>query len=283
MQDNNLRDGPAGKSHLLVLPVIFLALVSLPRQHDQETGPPAGEVGLNTLTQAQRAEGWILLFDGKTFNGWRGLGRDTIPQGHWIIEEGAIKKVPSADVPRQADGQPLVGGDLMTVETFADFELYLEWKISPAGNSGIKYNVSEEMSTSRPPIYAALGFEYQIIDDDRHPDARVGPNRTAAALYDLISPVGKTLRPVGEFNTARIIFRGLHGEHWLNGVKVLEYDLGTPRMDGRLAASKYRDIRGFAAKRRSHIVLQDHTDAVWYRNIKIREIEPPGVDFPVYR
>jgi len=283
MQDNCLKGGPAGKLHLWILPVVLLATASLSGRHDQQPGTTVEESELNTLTQAQRAEGWILLFDGKTFDGWRGLGRDNIPQGHWVIEEGAIKKVPSADVPRQADGQPLVGGDLMTVETFEDFELYLEWKISPAGNSGIKYNVSEEMSTSHPPIYAALGFEYQIIDDDRHPDARVGPDRTAAALYDLIAPVGKTLEPVGEFNTARIIFRGLHGEHWLNGVKVLEYDLGTPRMDRLLAASKYRDIPGFAAKRRSHIVLQDHTDAVWYRNIKIREIEPPEADLPVYR
>ncbi len=226
----------------------------------------------NTLTAEERAEGWVLLFDGETFEGWRGLGRDGIPEGHWVIEEGAIKKVPSGEVPLQADGQPLEGGDLMTERTFENFELYLEWKISPAGNSGIKYNVSEEMSTSHPPRYAALGFEYQILDDQRHPDAQKGPNRTAGALYDLIAPKDKTLEPVGEFNSTWIIFRGNHGEHWLNGVKVLEYDLGTPRIDDLLAASKYRGITGFGEKRRGHIVLQDHTDAVWYRNIKIREI-----------
>jgi hypothetical protein len=226
---------------------------------------------VNTLTEAEKAAGWVLLFDGKTFNGWRGLGQEGIPEGHWVITDGSIKKVPSKEVPRQKDGQPLVGGDIMTIQTFENFELYLEWKISPAGNSGIKYNVSEEMSTSFPPKFAALGFEYQILDDERHPDAKKGANRTAAALYDLIAPQGKKLKPVGEFNSARIIFRGNHGEHWLNGIKVLEYELETPRMEGLLAASKYSSIPDFAKKRKGHIVLQDHTDAVWFRNIKIRE------------
>ncbi len=227
----------------------------------------------NTLTEREKNEGWILLFDGKSFDGWRGLGREGIPQGHWIIEDGAIKKVPSGEVPLQEDGQPLQGGDILTVRTFENFELYLEWKISPAGNSGIKYNVSEEMSTSHPPGHAALGFEYQILDDERHPDAKVGKNRTAAALYDLIAPGGKTLKPPGEFNTARIIFKGNHGEHWLNGAKVLEYELETPEMEGFLAASKYRIYPEFAKKRKGHIVLQDHTDAAWFRSIKIREIK----------
>jgi hypothetical protein len=200
------------------------------------------------------------------------LGRDSIPEGHWIIEDGSIKKVPSGEVPLQADGQPLVGGDLMTEKTFGNFELYLEWAISPAGNSGIKYNVSKEMSTANPPATAALGFEYQILDDDGHPDAQNGENRTAGALYDLMAPRDKELGPVGEFNSARIIFLGSHGEHWLNGIKVLEFNLGTPAFEEALAGSKYRDIEGFADRRRGYIVLQDHTDAVWFRNIKIREL-----------
>ena len=228
----------------------------------------------NALTEKEKTEGWILLFDGKTLKGWRGLGREGIPEGHWIIDQGMIKKVPSKDVPRQKDGQPLSGGDIMTIRTFENFELSLEWKISPGGNSGIKYNVSEKMSTSFPPKQAALGFEYQILDDERHPDAKVDANRTAAALYDLLPPEGKKLKPVGEFNTARIIFYGDHGEHWLNGVKVLEYELGTPEMNSLIARSKYRVIPGFARKRTGHIVLQDHGDAVWFRNIKIREIGP---------
>jgi hypothetical protein len=222
----------------------------------------------NALSAEEKAQGWTLLFDGRTFQGWRGLGRPDVPAEHWIIEDGAIKKVPTKDVPLQADGQPLEGGDLMTVATYRDFELAFEWKISPGGNSGVKYNVSEEMSVAQANR-AALGFEYQVLDDDLHPDAKNGPNRTAAALYDLIGPANKKLRKVGEYNSARILFRGLHGEHWLNGVKVLEFDLGTPRMNELLARSKYKDIAHFAEKRSGHIVLQDHTDAAWYRNIKI--------------
>lgn len=224
----------------------------------------------NVLTAGEKAAGWVLLFDGQSFAGWRGLGYDRVPDKHWIIEDGAIKKVPSKDVPLQADGQPLVGGDLMTIDSFLDFELAFEWRISPGGNSGIKYNVSEEMSVGQTANRAALGFEYQVLDDDLHPDAKNGPNRTAAALYDLIGPANKILNPVSEYNTAKIVFHDRHGEHWLNGVKVLQYDLGTPDFAARLARSKYHPIRGFADKRKGHIVLQDHTDAAWIRNIKIR-------------
>lgn len=257
----------------IVLALVTTILLSCGPNRETGHSPEAVQEN-NVLTEVEKEEGWMLLFDGKTFNGWRGLGRDKIPEGHWIIENDAIKKVPSGEVPLQKDGQPLKGGDIMTTMLFENFELRLEWKISPAGNSGIKYNVSEEISTSFPPEHAALGFEYQILDDERHPDAQKGANRTTAALYDLIAPQGKTMKPVGEFNTARIVFCGSHGEHWLNGVKVLEYELETPQMDALLAASKYRGIPGFSEKRKGHIVLQDHTDVVWYRNIKIRELKP---------
>ncbi len=131
-----------------------------------------------------------------------------------------MQKFASGTVPVQADGQPLEGGDLMTVETFGNFELSFEWKVSPGGNSGIKYNVSEELSVANPPKYAALGFEYQILDDERHPDGEL-PSHRAGALYDMIAPnSSKQLRPAGEFNSSRIVFRGSHGEHWLNGEKV---------------------------------------------------------------
>ena len=172
-------------------------------------------------------------------------------------------------MPRQADGQPIGGGDLMTVDSFENFELSFEWRVSPGANSGIKYNVSEELSTSRGGAHSALGFEYQVLDDDRHPDGRV-ENHRSGALYDLIAPQSEQLRPVGEFNQARIVFQGNHGEHWLNGAKVVEYDLGTSLMDSLLAASKYSGIPGFGDKKKGHIVLQDHGDTVWYRNIKIR-------------
>ena len=228
--------------------------------------------GPNTLTAAEAADGWTLLFDGSTMDGWRGLGREEIPAESWIVEDGTIRKVSSGEVPTAADGQPLAGGDIMTVDVYADFELALEWKVAPGANSGIKYNVSEELSVSEPPRYAALGFEYQILDDDLHPDAENGPNRMAGALYDLLGPSAEVVRPVGAFNTARIVFHGSHGEHWLNGAKVVEFDLDSPEFAEVYAKSKYDAVPGFADRRTGHIVLQDHGNDVWFRNIKIREL-----------
>ena len=135
-------------------------------------------LGLATLgLAAPPPADWQPLFDGKTFAGWRGVGRDTIPPEHWVIEDGAIRIVASGADQRAADGQPHEGGDIMTIATYKNFELELEWKVAPGANSGIKYNVSEAMSTSYPPHHAALGFEYQILDDDLHPDAQNGPTR----------------------------------------------------------------------------------------------------------
>ena len=226
----------------------------------------------NTLSDAERSNGWRLLFDGETLDGWRGLGYDSVPTAHWTVESGAIKKIPKGQVRRMADGQPAAGGDLMTSDTFRDFELSWDWKISRAGNSGVKYNVSEEISMAAAPNHAALGFEYQVLDDSLHEDNKV-PSHRSGALYDLIPPNNsKTLRPVGEWNTSRLVFRGNHGEHWLNYSKVVEFDLGTPLMDSALARSKYRSIANFAQRRAGHIVLQDHGDEVFFRNIKIRNL-----------
>ena len=226
----------------------------------------------NTLTAAERAAGWRLLFDGSSLMGWRGLGRDTVPTAHWTVADGAIQKIASGEVPHAPDGQPLTGGDLMTDATFGDFEFAWEWKISPGGNSGVKYNVSEALSTTIEPRHAAKGFEYQMLDDDRHEDGKL-PTHRAGALYDLVPPnADKRLRPVGEWNQSRIVFRGRHGEHWLNGVEVVAYDLGSPAMRAALAASKYHGIPWFADRRRGPIVLQDHGDAVWFRDLKVRDL-----------
>jgi hypothetical protein len=248
-----------------------------------QTTPPAA--GPNQLTEAERLAGWRLLFDGRTLAGWRGVGYDTVPTGHWVVENGAIKKIANGNVPRVPDGRPLNGGDLMTVDTFRDFELTWEWKVTPGANSGVKYNVSEELSLAQggamtpaavargaiSPNHSALGFEYQILDDDRHSDAQLATHR-AGALYDLFPPnERKHLRPVGEWNESKVIFRGSHGEHWLNGQKIVEFDLGTARMDSAFAASKYHSIAGFADRRTGHIVLQDHGDEVYFRDIKVRE------------
>ena len=245
---------------------LVCAILAIACAPQAQVGTPAP----NTLSAAEQRDGWRLLFDGKTFDGWRGLGYDSVPTAHWKVENGAIRKIADGDVPRLPDGQPAAGGDLMTKDTFRDFELTWEWKISRAGNSGVKYNVSEEISMAAAPNHAALGFEYQMLDDSLHEDNKV-PSHRAGALYDLVTPsAGKTLRPVGEWNSSRIVFRGNHGEHWLNGSKVVDFDLGTPLMDLALARSKYKSIPNFAQRRAGHIVLQDHVDEVYFRNIKIR-------------
>lgn len=227
----------------------------------------------NRLSAAERAAGWKLLFDGRTLAGWRGLGYDSIPTAHWRVVHGAIEKIPSGKVPRLPDGQPAQGGDLMTVGTYRDFELVFQWRVAPGANSGVKYNVDEQLSLAHAVNHAALGFEYQVLDDSLNDDNKV-PSHRAGALYDLIAPnTAKHLRPVGQWNDARIVLRGNHGEHWLNGAKIVEYDLGTPRMDSLLALSKYRSIPGFADRRRGHIILQDHGDEAYFRNIKIRTLD----------
>lgn len=226
----------------------------------------------NELSTAERSAGWRLLFNGRSLAGWRGLGYDSVPTAHWRVVDGAIAKTPSAKVQRQADGQPAAGGDLMTIDSFRDFELAFEWRVTPGANSGVKYNVSEQLSLTHAANHAALGFEYQVLDDVFHPDNKVATH-LAGGLYDIIAPiVNKPLRPVGEWNSGGIVLLGNHGEHWLNGVKVVEYDLATPQLDSLLEKSKYKPIPGFAERRRGHIILQDHGDEVYFRNIKIREL-----------
>lgn len=269
-----------GASALLLVGVALVPVAAGAQARSTAATHPAahasGVTAHNTLTPAERAAGWQLLFDGTSLKGWRGLGRDTVPTAFWTVENGTIKKIASGDVPHAPDGQPLEGGDLLTDSTYRDFEFAWEWKISPGGNSGVKYNVSEQLSTTLEPRHAAKGFEYQMLDDDRHADGKL-PTHRAGALYDLIAPnAKKRLRPVGEWNQSRIVFRGRHGEHWLNGAKVVEYELGSPRMTAALAASKYRVIPWFAERRRGPIVLQDHIEAVWFRDLKIRELAASG-------
>jgi hypothetical protein len=233
--------------------------------------PDAVNGAANTVSAAERAAGWRPLFDGTTFAGWRGLGYDSVPTAHWRIENGTIKKIPRGQIPRMPDGQPAAGGDLMTTETFADFELSWEWRIGRGGNSGVKYNVSEAFSMAAAPNHAALGFEYQLLDDSLAEDNKI-PSHRAGSLYDMIAPSVNAVKPAGEWNASRLVYRGNHGEHWLNGRKIVDFELGTPRMDSLLAKSKYRNIQNFAQRRPGggHIVLQDHGEEVYFRSIKIR-------------
>lgn len=258
-----------------ILGLILIVFACSEEEQESATYSSAETVSLNTVTADEEEAGWELLFDGESLSGWRGLGRDDIPENHWVVEDGVIRKVASDDVPRAPDGQPVAGGDILYDRQFDNFEFSFEWKVSPGANSGIKYNVSEELSTEHSPSHAALGFEYQVLDDDLHPDAANDPNRLAAGLYDLIPPGSNAeLSTVGSWNTGKIVFNGNRGEHWLNGDLVLEYELGTHMMNRLLRTSKWEDIPEFGERRTSgYIVLQDHGDDVWFRNIKIRELE----------
>ena len=211
----------------------------------------------NQLTASEKKAGWKLLFDGKTTKGWRGYKLSAMPAKGWRIEDGILKKVGREQ-----------GGDIITEEKFNDFDLTWEWRISPGGNNGIKYLVTED----RP---SAPGHEYQMIDDTKNPDAKVGPHRGTASFYDVLPPSDdKPLKPVGEWNQSRVLIQGNRVEHWLNGKKVLEYQLGSDAVKAAIAKSKFKGSPGFGEKIKGHILLTDHHDECWFRNIKIRELSP---------
>jgi hypothetical protein len=237
--------------------LLGFAILWTPHAHAQAQTAAAGAEGkANVLTPAEKAEGWRLLFDGKTLNGWRGYQREDPPEA-WRVQ-GECLMVPSSDG-RDTKGQR----DLITKEQFDDFDLQFEWRISHAGNSGVKYFVTEDRD-------AAIGHEYQVLDDDHHPDAKVSDTRKTASFYDVLTATDKQLKPVGEFNHSRILVKGNHVEHWLNGRKVLEYELGSQETLAAVDKSKFQGMEGFGKKKRGHILLQDHGDEVCYRNIRIR-------------
>jgi hypothetical protein len=213
-----------------------------------------GEEQPNTLTAEEQSAGWKLLFDGHSLTGWQPLGKDGEAVKGWVAENGTLKLPPKTQ-----------GGDITTTDHFDDFELSFDWKISPAGNSGLKYNLVDPKR--------ALGCEYQLLDDSGHPDAKVGPRRQTAALYDVLPPAAdKTLKSPGEWNTSRLVVRGNAVEHWLNGAKVLAYEFGSAELEEKVAKSKFKGEAAFALKRRSPILLQDHDDEVAFRSMKIRRL-----------
>ena len=215
---------------------------------------PAGPTP-NTLSDSERKEGWRLLFDGSDLHGWRSYRGAEAPANGWRVEHGELRKLPG-----------IKGGDLVTREKYSDFELSWEWWIAPEGNNGVKYLVTEE----RP---SAPGHEYQMIDDKTNPDALKGPKRMTAAFYDVLPPsADKPVKPAKEWNFSRILVKGQHVEHWLNGKKVLEYELGSPALKAAIAESKFKSSAGFGEKIAGHIMLTDHQDEARFRSIKIRDL-----------
>lgn len=234
----------------------------------------AAESGVpNSLTAAEKSAGWRLLWDGKSTDGWRSPKVDRFPSKGWEIKDGVLTVMPGDG------GESTNGGDIISKERFSEFELTVDFRITEGSNSGVKYLVQPNLKpidkkTGKPAgSGSAIGLEFQILDDARHPDAKLGRdgNRTISSLYDLIpADKAKKVNPIGEWNTARVLVKGKRVEHWLNGVKVLEYDRGSDAFRKYVDGSKFKNITGFGEWPDGHILLQDHGNRVSYRNIKIR-------------
>ena len=240
---------------------------------------------------SQAQSGWVVLFDGKTMAGWDDPRQKAPPGDAWTIEDGCLK----------ANRSPHTTEDLFTKDVFRDFELAWEWKVAPGANSGVKYRIQDRIFLARYPGHRfedvvnfsvqnrpaarpdhgqeyVVGFEYQMLDNTRNSDARVGTNHQAGALYDIVGPSQDVTRPVGQFNESRLLVKGNHVEHWLNGVKIVETDLDSP-----LAAERIAHRWGVGTpvtvdltqqpRKDCPISLQNHGDDAWFRNIKIRRLD----------
>ncbi|MEY5012076.1 MAG: hypothetical protein RLZZ253_3215 [Verrucomicrobiota bacterium] len=212
----------------------------------------------NTLSPEEKQAGWRLLFDGKSTSGWQALGGKPFPETGWSVRDGSIVLAKGSKVP-----------DIVTAEQFLNFEFSWDWKIAHAGNSGVKYNLPDPAKN--------LGFEYQMLDDANHPDGvKNGTLHQTASLYDLLQPAPeRKVKPVGEWNSSRIVVNGSHAEHWLNGTRTVSFEIGSPEMQKAVAGSKYRSVPKFGEKIASPLLLQNHGDAVEFRNLKIRPISNP--------
>lgn len=218
----------------------------------------------NTLTEQEKADGWILLFDGESTDHWRGYNMEGVPDKGWIVEDGFLVFDPTVN----SDGN--YPADIITKEKYKDFEFKIDWWIEEGGNSGIFYHVLEQPNQS---VYWS-GLEFQLLDNENHPDANQGiaGNRKAGSLYDLISADPQNTKPYGEWNSVKIVSKGAHVEHWQNGEKVVEFERWTPEWFEMLRNSKFLEHPEFGAMQEGHLGLQDHGDLVKFRNIKIKPL-----------
>ncbi|MEX0313540.1 MAG: DUF1080 domain-containing protein [Allomuricauda sp.] len=221
----------------------------------------------NRLTHVEKEQGWKMLWDGETSEGWRGAKLNHFPEQGWVIENGELIVLSSGG------GESEAGGDIVTVDKYGDFELRVDFKITEGANSGIKYYVDTELNQGAG---SSIGLEFQILDDERHPDAKKGNHegsRTVSSLYDLIKASDeKHMNPIGQWNSARIVSKEGHVEHYLNRTKVLEFDRGSEAYKKLVAESKYKVWPNFGEAERGHILLQDHGDRVAFKNIKIKPL-----------
>ncbi len=208
----------------------------------------ADEPAVNTLSEKEKSDGWKLLFDGKTMAGWRGVKKDKVPDG-WQAVEGALVRVQG-------------GGDIITNEQYDNFEFAFEWKVADAANSGVFYRVNEDYGVIQSP-------EYQVLHNQKHPDGR-NPKTSAASNYALHAPKKDLTKPPGEWNHGKIVANGNHVEHWLNGEKVVEYELASDEWTALVKASKFKEMEHYGKSMKGHFALQDHGDRVEFRNMKIR-------------
>lgn len=255
---------------LLLFLVIFLAKSILDKRKKNEPVKAQNSLEMqyqkpNTLNTLEKEAGWKLLWDGKTFNGWRAIYLNHFPESGWVIENQSLVCLGS-DLP-----DSLRGGSIVTDRKYGSFELKLQFKITPRANSGIKYFVNENLKAN---LGHGLGLEYAILDDSNWPYDRPDYKRTCGSLYDMVrAPDDKPTRPLGEWNDAGIVVRGNHIEHWLNGMKVVEIEKGNARYRELLSQSKYRNIKGWGEVKEGNILLQDEGPRTEFRNIKIREFK----------
>lgn len=218
----------------------------------------------NTLTAAEKAAGWKLLFDGKTTKGWRNYNKQTIGE-RWKVADGILYLDVSN---KNAEGYQISGGDIITMEEYENYELRLEWKIAKCGNSGLIYHIHEDPSLRSP---WQTGPEFQLLDNDCHPDAKIKKHRSGD-FYDVIESSIETVKPAEQWNKIRLICKGTKVEHWMNGKMVISTDIGTAEFKSLLPNTKWKSHPQYATFSKGRIGLQDHGDGISFRNIKLRQL-----------